>query len=697
MAEVIQSEYINTLRVANKLYQDKKYSEALTKYQHILKNRPELSKTLEINIKLCQSRVIPVRDLSEDKNSELTVANSKNNESGYDLITQYLISDRSVDNKKNLQLLAEINKIHQIKSKPVETKDVSLIPKGWPKDLTLMPLPESTNDFEWMLKYRNNIDNKSNKSISVIIPTYNRSDILSITLACLCNQKTSYKFEVVVADDGSQQDIVAVVRQFENLLDIKYVRQKDYGYQLCAIRNFGIRAARHRWIAILDCDVAPNPNWLQSYCELLSQSENWALIGHREYIDTTGLDYKDFLNNPGKILQLNKIKSNNTEAVKDLDSISVDWRLSEFEKTENLRHSNDPFRFFTGANIAFSRSLLGKSGWFDESFTAWGSEDNEFGYRLYRAGCFFRYVPDAFGYHQEPPGKENETDRAEGKLTTRKKLIDKVPYFYRKPDTLDKAIIHQIPLVSIYIPVYNRSKYIERAINSALNQTIPDLEVCICDDGSTDATAKILQQKYSRHPRVRFIRQENGGIGKASNTAVKLCRGFYIGQLDSDDYLNPDAVELCLKEFRKDKNLVAVYTTNQNIYEQTGEIKPGYNWPVFSREKLINTMIFHHFRMFTARAWNLTAGFDEKIVNSIDYDMFLKISEVGQVKHINYNCYNRVLHDDNTSIVQIKEQKTNHFKVVNNALKRQGIKHFIFKATDDDINSRLGEFESVVR
>lgn len=90
-----------------------------------------------------------------------------------------------------------------------------------------------------------------------------------------------------------------------------------------------------------------------------------------------------------------------------------------------------------------------------------------------------------------------------------------------------------------------------RCVDSALNQTITDLEVCICNDGSTDNTLKILEEHYGDHPRVRFITQENKGIGAASNAAVKLCRGFYIGQLDSDDYLEPDAVEVCLNEFKE--------------------------------------------------------------------------------------------------------------------------------------------------
>jgi len=225
--------------------------------------------------------------------------------------------------------------------------------------------------------------------------------------------------------------------------------------------------------------------------------------------------------------------------------------------------------------------------------------------------------------------------------------------------------------VSIYIPAYNCETTIFRCVQSALNQTITDLEVCICNDGSTDQTLSILEKNYGFHPRVRFVTQENGGIGKASNTAVNLCRGYYIGQLDSDDYLEPDAVELCLKEFTKDHSLACVYTTNRNVNPDGSLIQNGYNWPEYSREKLTTAMICHHFRMFTARAWNLTSGFDEKITNAVDYDMYLKLSEIGPFKHINNIAYNRVLHGENTSIKKLKQQKENHYLVVNASLERQ--------------------------
>lgn len=584
------------------------------------------------------------------------------------------------------------------KSEKLPTKKVNPIPSDWPEGLDLAPLPEGPNDFEWYQKcryYKKDANTNSEQGLSIIIPTFNRGRILDITLACLVHQDTEFAFEVVIADDGSKEDLTPVIKKYEQKLDIKYVRQRDYGYQLCAVRNLGLRTAKYDFVSILDCDMAPGSIWVQSYMEGLIECDDIALIGPRKYVDTHDVSPDDVLNQADLVKNLPEVRTNSEVGNAKKGDISVDWRLEYFIRTENLRLCDSPFRYFSGGNVAFSKKWLYKAGWFDEEFTHWGGEDNEFGYRLFRAGCFFKVVHGGMAYHQEPPGRENETDRAAGKSITIKIVQEKVPYFYRKLAPISEAKIHRVPLVSIYIPAYNCEKSIVKCVESALNQTVTDLEVCVCDDGSTDDTLSILRQCYSHNPRVRFVTQENGGIGKASNTAINLCKGFYIGQLDSDDYLEPDAVEICVKEFLKDRHLACVYTGNRNVDPSGKLINVGYNWPEFSREKLASAMICHHFRMFTARAWHLTDGFDESITNAVDYDMYLKLSEIGPFQHVNVISYNRVLHGGNTSIKNLKEQKRNHFLVVNNFLNRQHVNGWVYKPLTFDDDCRKYIFQKI--
>ncbi|WP_024460064.1 glycosyltransferase [Marinimicrobium sp. LS-A18] len=671
----------NILATANAHFRAANYLKALELYQGA--GRIYGAEVVSANIDACLTRL---------QSSEIQRART------LDPITRVLLNNAGEITLSEQERELSLTHYQQcVNSSPenLPVKPVAKIPPDWPEDLKLAPLPESTNDFEWYKQYRYSGRQSPvvNVGLSVVVPTFNRSRILDVTLACLVKQRTEFNYEVIVADDGSNEDLTPLIRRYESLLDIKYVRQRDYGYQLCAVRNLGLRTAKYPFVSILDCDMAPGQSWVQSYVQALIECEDVALIGPRKYVDTHGISGRQVLENSGMVERLPEVRTNNDVGNKINGEISVDWRLEHFHKTDNLRLCDTPFRFFSGGNVAFSKKWLEIAGWFDEEFTHWGGEDNEFGYRLYRSGCFFKALEGGMAYHQEPPGKENETDRAAGKAITIKIVQEKVPYFYRKLKPIKESIIHRVPLVSIYIPAFNCEGSIKRCIDSALNQTITDLEVCVCDDGSTDGTLDVLKAHYGLNPRVRFVTQKNGGIGRASNTAVNLCRGFYIGQLDSDDYLEPKAVELCLKEFQRDKQLACVYTGNRNVNPDGSLIANGYNRPEYSREKLTSAMICHHFRMFSARAWSLTSGFDEHITNAVDYDMYLKLSEVGPFRHINLICYNRVLHGENTSIKKLGEQKRNHFLVVNSSLERQGVRLYRYRSITEDKSCRKYFFE----
>lgn len=96
------------------------------------------------------------------------------------------------------------------------------------------------------------------------------------------------------------------------------------------------------------------------------------------------------------------------------------------------------------------------------------------------------------------------------------------------------------PLVSAIIPTYNCSQYLSQAIDSALAQTYPLVEVVVVDDGSTDDTAAVVQRYGSR---VRYVRQENAGTAAARNTGIRNSSGELIALLDHDDRWLPTKLE----------------------------------------------------------------------------------------------------------------------------------------------------------
>ena len=103
-------------------------------------------------------------------------------------------------------------------------------------------------------------------------------------------------------------------------------------------------------------------------------------------------------------------------------------------------------------------------------------------------------------------------------------------------------MIAQLPKVTVFIPAYNREKYIGDAIESVLAQTYTDFEILLIDDGSTDRTVEIMHSYTD--PRLRIIRNEkNLGIPKTRNKGIENARGQYIAMLDSDDRAYPIRLE----------------------------------------------------------------------------------------------------------------------------------------------------------
>ena len=102
---------------------------------------------------------------------------------------------------------------------------------------------------------------------------------------------------------------------------------------------------------------------------------------------------------------------------------------------------------------------------------------------------------------------------------------------------------HKTILVSVVTPVFNAEAYVEEAIYTVLVQTVPQLEVIVIDDGSTDRSAEIVSALAARDPRVQLHRGPRRGVVSARNVAIELARGRYLAFLDADDTWEPQKLE----------------------------------------------------------------------------------------------------------------------------------------------------------
>lgn len=100
------------------------------------------------------------------------------------------------------------------------------------------------------------------------------------------------------------------------------------------------------------------------------------------------------------------------------------------------------------------------------------------------------------------------------------------------------------PFFSIILPVYNVEAYLERCLHSILSQGFDEMEIILVDDGSTDASPAICDAYARRYGCIRVIHKENGGLSSARNAGLQAARGQYIWFVDSDDWIEPGALDL---------------------------------------------------------------------------------------------------------------------------------------------------------
>lgn len=182
--------------------------------------------------------------------------------------------------------------------------------------------------------------------------------------------------------------------------------------------------------------------------------------------------------------------------------------------------------------------------------------------------------------------------------------------------------------VSVIIPAYNQGVYLEQAINSALEQTLPDLEVIVVDDGSTDDTAEVAR-RFSDE-RVRYIYQENRGLSGARNTGIRNSSGEWVTFLDSDDVNLPEKHAILMKLFETQPELGLVVGTCV-IIDQNGEQlgKPAAVSLPADTTRLLLWNPMHVGSVMVRRQWLERVGpFDETLRAYEDWDLYLRLARL---------------------------------------------------------------------
>ena len=197
------------------------------------------------------------------------------------------------------------------------------------------------------------------------------------------------------------------------------------------------------------------------------------------------------------------------------------------------------------------------------------------------------------------------------------------------------------PVVSVIIPCYRQAQYLPQAVRSVLDQTFRQVEAIVVDDGSPDDPRAQLEP-FADDPRVRFIRQENAGVGRARNAGVKASRGAFLNFLDADDWLAPQFCERLVQSLSDSDDLGFVYCDLQHVVESEATAIDG-EYSVGASRRLVNGNILPsllmggyfppHTVLVRKAVLDQVGLFDAELGGHADWDLWLRISASGFRAH----------------------------------------------------------------
>jgi len=238
--------------------------------------------------------------------------------------------------------------------------------------------------------------------VSVIVPTYNRSQLLDYTLNSICLQTMDRSnFEVIVSDDGSSDNTLEVVKKYEDKLNLKYLFQEDKGYRPASARNAGITESEGTVCLLVDCGVLLNVNCLDEHYRFhIEKGRNAIAIGY-----VYGFDQGDGLFSNLKRLV---VPDQPQESIRRISKDKLFYDVREYHYTTYEDRIHDlpaPWLYFWTCHVSIRKEDLLIVGLFDTIYDGrWGCEDNDLGFRLFLNGGQFYLLRDAESIHYPHDG-----------------------------------------------------------------------------------------------------------------------------------------------------------------------------------------------------------------------------------------------------------------------------------------------------
>jgi glycosyltransferase involved in cell wall biosynthesis len=236
-----------------------------------------------------------------------------------------------------------------------------------------------------------------------------------------------------------------------------------------------------------------------------------------------------------------------------------------------------------------------------------------------------------------------------------------------------------LPLASVLMPAYNAERYVGEAIDTILGQTFRDFELLIVDDGSTDRTRQIVQQYERQDPRIRLLARAHAGIAATLNAGLAAARQDFIARMDADDRALPDRLDQQVAYLLGHPECVAVGGQALLIDPDGLSIGP-FRVPLTHAEidrahlaGIGGGGILHAATTMRAAALLAIGGYRAEYEPAEDFDLFLRLAEVGQLANLPAIAHEYRMHPQAAGYARAQQQARRLLEALTDAYRRRGL------------------------
>jgi glycosyltransferase involved in cell wall biosynthesis len=246
-----------------------------------------------------------------------------------------------------------------------------------------------------------------------------------------------------------------------------------------------------------------------------------------------------------------------------------------------------------------------------------------------------------------------------------------------KEDWTDSTPNQETPLASVLLPVHNGEKYLAKAIDSVLRQTLASFELLLLDDGSTDGSRAIMQSFVAADSRCRLFCGPNRGIVAALNAGLEAARGAFVFRMDADDVCEPTRFEKQLDFFARHPDHIAVGSRVRWIDPEGMPLRTAVDCFVHNAIDANNLrgnhVIYHSAVAIRTDGLKHIGGYREGFKHAEDLDLFLRLGEAGKLANLSEVLLSYRQHMNSVSMLHTGQQRESGRKAIEAACARRRI------------------------